>query len=297
MFDGIDLFMCCSTSEGGPLGIFEAAASGLPVLTTKVGNAQEISGIATFTTSQEAIEQINSWNANLRKLMICTERVTREVRTNWNMEVCVKRSIETLCPPKFTGVTFIESHWMWPDYIPIPDGPINYLEVGVHSGSNIISFEKSYGHHQDTKIYCIDPWENNEDYNEYSGQQDENFINFKNNIKNFGIEKKVIPIRGYSATEIPKFQDDFFDIIYIDGNHKPEFVLEDGVLSFRKLKVGGYLVFDDYNFEGKEDGSWTPGPNGTTRGIEAFIKGYGDRIENLGIKWHWYLGQVFLKKI
>jgi len=68
-------------------------------LTTRVGNAQEISGIATFTTAQEAIEQINSWNANLRKLMICTERVTREVRTNWNMEVLVKRSIETLCRP------------------------------------------------------------------------------------------------------------------------------------------------------------------------------------------------------
>ena len=34
----------------------------------------------------------------------------------------------------------------------------------------------------------------------------------------------------------PKFKDEFFDIIYIDGNHEPEYVLEDAVLSFRKLK-------------------------------------------------------------
>jgi hypothetical protein len=35
------------------------------------------------------------------------------------------------------------------------------------------------------------------------------------------------------------------DIIYIDGNHGPEYVLEDADLSFRKLK-NGIMIFDDY---------------------------------------------------
>jgi hypothetical protein len=296
MFDGIDILICCSKLEGGPLGIFEAASSGLPVLTTKVGNVQEIEGIFMFSTAQEAVDQINYWNENPEELKTYTERVTQEVRTNWSMEKLVKRHLETL-NPRFVGRNFLEAHWMWTDHVPIPKGPVNYLEIGVNSGSNIISFSKSYGHHPDSKIYCIDPWEDSQDYPEYKGSQNIFLNNFKNNIKNFNIENKVVPIRGYSNEEIPKFDDNFFDIIYIDGNHEPEFVLEDAVLSFRKLKIGGYLIFDDYNFEGKEDGSWIPGPNGTTRGIEAFIKGYENRIENLGIKWNGHLGQVFLKKV
>ena len=70
-------------------------------------------------------------------------------------------------------------------------------------------------------MYCIDPWE---DYDEYKNQQ------FINNIENSGVKDKIIINRGYSNLEIPKFQDEFFDIIYIDGNHEPEYVLEDAVL-------------------------------------------------------------------
>jgi len=107
------------------------------------------------------------------------------------------------------------------------------------------------------------------------------------------METKIISIRGYSHAEIPKFEDSFFDIIYIDGNHEPEYVLEDAVLSFRKLKIGGYLIFDDYNFEG-ENGR---GPNGTTLGIEGFMKSYHTRIEHIKTKWHGDLAQVFLRKL
>jgi Methyltransferase FkbM domain len=96
MFDGIDILICCSKLEGGPLGIFEAAASGLPVLTTKVGNVQEIEGVATFTTAQEAVDQINYWNTNPEELRNYTLRVTLEVRTNWNMEKLIKRHLGTL---------------------------------------------------------------------------------------------------------------------------------------------------------------------------------------------------------
>ena len=55
--------------------------------------------------------------------------------------------------------------------------------------------------------------------------------------------------------------------------HQPEFVLEDAVLSFRKLKRGGYLVFDDYGW-GSADL--------TQRGIDAFLAAYRDRIELVG---------------
>jgi glycosyltransferase involved in cell wall biosynthesis len=42
LYQGIDVLICCSVYESGPLGIFEAAAMGIPVLTTAVGNSKFI---------------------------------------------------------------------------------------------------------------------------------------------------------------------------------------------------------------------------------------------------------------
>jgi len=164
------------------------------------------------------------------------------------------------------------------------DKPINYLEIGTHYGANLISVAKTYGTHNDSKLYCIDPWVDYNEYPEYKGEQTNIYNTFINNIKNTGVEDKIIINRGYSNLEIPKYEDEFFDIIYIDGNHEPEYVLEDAVLSFRKLKKNGIMIFDDYGWGG---------PDLTQRGIDGFISGYHKRIINLGEQHT----QVFIKKL
>lgn len=116
------------------------------------------------------------------------------------------------------------------------DRPINYLEIGTFYGANLISVGQTYGMHPESKLHCIDPWEDYEEYPEYKNQQPVIYNSFIRNIENYGISNKTIINRGYSNIELSKFQDEFFDMIYIDGNHEPEYVLEDAVLSFRKLK-------------------------------------------------------------
>ena len=160
---------------------------------------------------------------------------------------------------------------------------INYLEIGVFYGANILSVAKTYGLHHDSKLYCIDPWEDYDDYTEYKNHISSVYDYFINNIENAGVKDKIIINRGFSNTEVSKFQDFFFDIIYIDGNHEPEYVLEDAVLSFRKLKYNGIMIFDDYGYDG---------PDFTQRGIDAFISGYRDRIHVLGEQQ----SQVFIQK-
>jgi hypothetical protein len=161
--------------------------------------------------------------------------------------------------------------------------PIKYLEIGTFYGANLISVAKSYGLHNDSKLYCIDPWEDYEDYPEYKTEQPTIYNTFLKNIENSGYKNKIIVNRGYSNREVLKFEDDFFDIIYIDGNHEPEYVLEDAVLCFRKLKKNGIMIFDDYDWGG---------PDLTQRGIDAFLHGFCKRITVLGL----YNGQVFIKK-
>lgn len=168
----------------------------------------------------------------------------------------------------------------WYNYVDInyyKNRPINYLEIGTSYGSNLIAAAKSYGNHPDSKLYCIDPWEEFPGWRDYPGstvyEQSKIYDTFINNLNNSGVKDKITINRGYSNNEILKFNDDFFDIIYIDGNHEPEYVLEDAVLSFRKLKTNGVMIFDDYGYGG---------PDLTKKGIDAFVSGYHKRVKVLG---------------
>jgi predicted O-methyltransferase YrrM len=162
--------------------------------------------------------------------------------------------------------------------------PIQYLEIGAHCGVNAICVAASYARHPDSKLYAIDPWQNYSEYPEYKDSQNAIYEAFQHNINVFqDIKQKITPIKGFSHEAIHQFSDNFFDILYVDGNHQPEYVLEDGVLSFRKLKPGGVMIFDDYNYGGLDC---------TKRGVDAFLTAYRDRIQYLGF----YGGQIFLRK-
>jgi hypothetical protein len=96
LYSGIDMLICMSRLEAGPLGIFEAAACGLPVLTRPVGNAQRIKGIQMFDTVDDAVRIISRWNKSTEALRTYTERVTHEVRTTWSMERLIPENLSHL---------------------------------------------------------------------------------------------------------------------------------------------------------------------------------------------------------
>jgi len=171
----------------------------------------------------------------------------------------------------------------WSSYIPIEDKPIQYLEIGVHKGINVVDIAKSYCKHSDSKIHCVDPWVDYDEYPEYRGQQDILFSIFNSNTATYN--DKCIIYRGFSDDIVPTFQDNFFDIIFVDGNHETEFVYRDGCMSFQKCKPGGYIIFDDYNLD------WLQ----TMKGIDRFLSEYSDKIQIIA-KPNW-VAQVIVKKL
>jgi hypothetical protein len=52
--------------------------------------------------------------------------------------------------------------------------------------------------------------------------------------------------QGFSAEGIARLPDQAYDIIYIDAAHHYENVIEDARLALEKIKIGGFLVFNDY---------------------------------------------------
>ena len=78
--------------------------------------------------------------------------------------------------------------------------------------------------------------------------------NFSNNFKEWSKDNdtsRFILNGDYSFYALLSLiaQDKQYDVIYIDGDHNACSVLEDAILAWRLLKIGGILLFDDYMME------------------------------------------------
>lgn len=94
-------------------------------------------------------------------------------------------------------------------------------------------------------LYGIDPWLDYLEYSEYKNQQNTILNGFTRNLSKCPNKNRIHIHRGFSNDIVPSFQNELFDIIYVDGNHDTEYVYKDGCMSFEKCKVGGYIIFDD----------------------------------------------------
>lgn len=130
----------------------------------------------------------------------------------------------------------------------IPEDAV-VCEIGVWKGefSDRILKEK-----KPKELHLVDPWKFFPQYRTrwYGGakarsQKDMNKI-FKDVKKKFANNKNVFIHRTTSEKASRKFKDDYFDFIYIDGNHSYEFVKKDLENYFPKLKKGGVVAGDDY---------------------------------------------------
>lgn len=149
-------------------------------------------------------------------------------------------------PDAYQGQVYrISTNWL--SVIPLPTTPLRIMEIGVFHGGNVCSLLKTYADPPSSTIHCVDPWMEYAAYTEYQGKQMSNYKQFIQNMSLLAPEDlhKIHLHRGLSASIVPTFQDDSFDLIYVDGNHDVPYALEDAILCLKKVKNGGYLIFDD----------------------------------------------------
>jgi predicted O-methyltransferase YrrM len=117
------------------------------------------------------------------------------------------------------------------------DKPCRFLEVGSFEGMSAIWMLENILTNENSKLFCIDAWA------EWTGDA---FIRFVENINKTGVRNKVDIIKGDSSKYLSTFPDNYFDFIYIDGDHNERAVIQDAISAFRTLKEGGIMAFDDY---------------------------------------------------
>ena len=97
---------------------------------------------------------------------------------------------------------------------------------------------------------------------------------FKGNIVKTGVADRVIELEGYSQDLLINLATEYYDVAYIDGCHKPTSALQDAILSWRLVKVGGLMIFDDYEF------TFPDSPEQDTKiGIDVFLEMFGSQLE------------------
>lgn len=111
---------------------------------------------------------------------------------------------------------------------------------------------------QPKELTLIDPWDLLSDQNKdewtHKKHQDHQIMRdmFENVTARYGQLPNVSIRKGFSAEVLETFEDDYFDWLYIDGNHLYEFVRQDVEIAFRKVRPGGIIAGDDYFW--KKDG-------------------------------------------
>lgn len=145
----------------------------------------------------------------------------------------------------------------WNRIIPVVN-PTKILEIGSYEGAASCFLINELCKKKSIELHCIDSWEENDDIKKNDCELIES--RFDNNIK-ISIDNAINKVNFFkhkgdshiclSKMLISEIKD--FDLIYIDASHYSPDVLTDAVISFKLLKTGGMLIFDDYLWTGDEN--------------------------------------------
>lgn len=177
---------------------------------------------------------------------------------------------------QFTQDWFSRNIIIWQQYlgklVSLPN--LKVLEVGCWEGRSTCWLLEHILTHNSASITCIDTFEGSVEHQHYNeGYLESIEERFDFNISKTGASEKVKKIVGKSEEVMRSLPLNSYDLVYIDGSHLASDVLRDAVLAWDLVKVGGLIVFDDYDFIFAE----SPYQN-TKVGIDAFTDTFCNKI-------------------
>lgn len=157
--------------------------------------------------------------------------------------------------------------------------PRSTIEIGVFEGNTTFNMvQEVIQHYPEYRHYAIDPYGESDDLKD-EVVSDAKAL-FLENLADFENRDSITFINDYSTPALLQLIRDNVqvDFIFIDGDHRASTVLDDLVLSFQLLKVGGVILCDDCTTWRQEKLQNMP-----RLAVDGFIHSNIDRIEVLEV--------------
>lgn len=160
------------------------------------------------------------------------------------------------------------------------EGFVRGIELGVQKGHYARAMLSQWT--KCKEYHLVDLWAPQENYEDVANinqaQQDKNYLETLENLKPW--EDKIHVCRNYTSTCVKKYEDGYFDFIYVDARHDFKGVYEDLIHYWPKLRVGGIMAGHDY--VAQEDvlynQNWTKNYDGTIDETGTVVKGAVDKF-------------------
>ena len=168
------------------------------------------------------------------------------------------------------------------------------LEIGVNNGD---FSERILEIVRPKELHLIDPWKffdsdfykdapYGKDNVKNQLDMDKKYESVQKRFSNEILNGQIVIHRGFSEEIMPKFDNDFFDWIYVDGNHLYEYVKKDLQLCYEKIKDYALITGDDY-YDLPPDGDWSEG--GVKKAVDEFI--HLKKLELIQVKNHQFISK------
>ena len=131
------------------------------------------------------------------------------------------------------------------------------LEIGCFEGRSTTWMLENFLE-TDGKIVCVDPFEGSPEHSNIDLSDLEK--RWSTNVESVRKKTqicKLYKMKSYDALAHLITEKSNFDFIYVDGSHTAIDVLTDACMCAGLLRVGGVILFDDYNWPLPVD--WPPG--------------------------------------
>jgi predicted O-methyltransferase YrrM len=169
--------------------------------------------------------------------------------------------------------------------LPYAGQEVNFLQIGAYTGDATEWLFTNVLTNPTSTLTDVDTWEGSDE--PAHDEMDWHSVEETYDLRTWHLQNEARLFKR------KMFSEDFFekdvqryDFIYIDGDHKAASVLQDGMNAIPRLKSGGIIAFDDYQWSLGKGPAFDPKP-----AIDAIRLCYSDSLEVIDIGL-----QVWMKK-